>query len=693
MIWEWLTRNSRWIGFAAAILIVLFVFAPTLLYPRLKQWVENDSFRSMLSKEVSKSMKTDGQFEPLHLDGLTVSTSGYKSQGWPGEAIGGLEAHQIQGHFNPWALFWRLWQLDHIFIDHGRFSLRTPDDALKRVPPPERRPWYAWLMPQRFDCRWIDCAHGEVEFPFRNQTGRLRDVTIGATMIGRDFKYFIKNGSVEFPLLPNLSVQNLVLLVTRQAADIENAQLRGLNGDPARVDLSGRIGMRSDKSIHARVQAEDLPFTQALPEALQDRLTGRITGEIAWDTDATGKNTVATGTMELKQARLANWPWLDEIARRRKSPELNEFIFRSARCDFQYRDNRFTARPLELEAVDKIRLRGDAGYDFKKNWAEIHVDFDQTPLSAWLPEPLRTPADVLTHGHLNWEGSYRDPKNSNAEGYVVLDDARLANPFRIFSAPAFYKETWKQEIHLAAARIDFAYHDENFEATRFDLSDPELIDLHGNAALSLNNRFSTHTNFCIPHLEHWLPRTLLKKIQGAVSGTIDYTCSNWNVASGNGQGDIAIESGSLANLAIQKTATRFLKNESLLKLDLKKCHLHWRQNGNGLDISDLDVVSPGKCGLRGHLHIDSDNRLSGTVLVGLSTQNLAWLPEATEIVFKKSADDLHWAIVHVSGTLNNPRHDLAQQILPVLARHPLAAVGLAFRGISWWLGDLFGTAE
>src|SRR5207247_2322613 len=224
----------------------------------------------------------------------------------------------------------------------------------------------------------------------------------------------------------------------------------------------------------------------------------------------------------------------------------------------------------------------------------------------------------------------------------VLDGAQLANPFQILSVPARYKETWEQEIHLSAAQIHFAYHDENFEATRFDLTDPELMDLHGNASLSLNNRFSTHTNFHISNLKNWLPRSLVKKIQGAVSGTIEYNCSNWNLRNGNGQGDLVLESGVLTGLSIQKTIARFLKNDSLLKLSLNECRLHWRQNGHGVSISNLYLVSPEKCGVRGNLHFDSEDQISGTVQIGLSSQNLTWLPEATETVFKENADGLYW---------------------------------------------------
>ncbi|MEZ5406113.1 MAG: hypothetical protein R3F23_08070 [Verrucomicrobiia bacterium] len=249
-------------------------------------------------------MKVKGAFGPLSLEGWKVSTPYFSAAGWPGEAIGFIGATNIQALFNPKAVFRGVWQLDRIDVASGHFVLRAPNDALKIKPAKGKRSWYASLTPQRFYCPQITCPNAEIEFPFQNGTGILHQVHIDATMIGQDFKYFIKNGTLYFPLLPPLTVKKLNLFITRDKADIEEAILLGQSTNLSRVNLQGSIGMRTNKSISAQLTIEKLPFAQTLPPLLHDRLRGLITGNMRWETDSSGKNTVSHGKLKLLETHL-----------------------------------------------------------------------------------------------------------------------------------------------------------------------------------------------------------------------------------------------------------------------------------------------------------------------------------------------------------------------------------------------------
>jgi len=124
---------------------------------------------------------------------------------------------------------------------------------------------------------------------------------------------------------------------------------------------------------------------------------------------------------------------------------------------------------------------------------------------------------------------------------------------------------------------------------------------------------------------------------------------------------------------------------------LQRASLQWRQDGEGLRIDRIDVLAPGRAGLRGSVAIGSDGRLSGTVLAGLPESSLTWLPDATKTVFAEQKDGLFWATVEISGTEKKPENNLTEQILAQLEKHPIALAELGVRGLSWWIGDELGT--
>jgi hypothetical protein len=678
-----------------AALVLAGVGAWPFLAPRIKAYAESPQARAFLSGEVSKALKVEGEFGPLTLDGLTATSPQFTSQGLPGEAIGGLDAYGVKAVFDPWGILRSVWQIDTIEIGEGAFHLRLPEDALKDKTPKPPRPWYAWLMPRSFNVRWIQTPKAAVEFPFpmNGMKGRLHNLWLGAAMIGQDFKYYGYDGALEFPLLPDLAVDKLIVYITRDMADIESAELRGLDGDPARAWIGARIGMREDKSLRARALVTSMPFTQVLPGTLRDRLTGRVTGEVRLDIDRSGKDVTSDGRLQLEEARLASWPWLDRLARLQNNPELREFTFENAAWDYDYRNGRFSISVLDMHIKDKIHLKGGAVYDKPSDRVELDMEFDDMPVSAWIPEAFKSRIYATLRGKLAWKGSFREWKDSEGAGKINMDGAWMKNPLKRLPVPEPYKRGWQEEVYLEQANADFFFQNQTFESTRFKFSAREVFDLEGSASWSLDRRFSTQTGFRFNQLAAWVPPMLQGKLEGDLSGRLNWTCQDWDFAAGRGDGELRLDGGRLKNFRFQQAMARFLKDTSFLKLDLAPVRVAWKSVPEGISISQASVQCPGKCGLKGDVLIRPDGTLDGKVKVGARAEDLTWLPNATKTVFKEKSGGLYWATVKIAGTVEEPEHDLAAQIMRQLGKHPFKLAGLALRGFSWWLGDALGTYE
>jgi hypothetical protein len=692
---KWTLRIGKILLLLAAVLAVAGTCAWPFVYPKLKAYAESPQAQALLSQEVSKALKVEGEFGTLTLEGLTVTSPQFTSKGLPGEAIGGLDAHGVKAVFDPWGILRSVWQIDTIDIGEGAFYLRLPDEALKQPRVKKLRPWYAWLMPQYFNVRWIQTPKALIEFPFPmgGMKGRMRDLELGATMIGQDFKYYGYNGVLEFPLLPDLGIDKLVVYVTRDMADIETAELRGLGADPTRAWITARIGMRDDKSLKARALVTSMPFTQVMPDTLRDRLTGRVTGEVRLDIDKTGKKVRSDGRLQLEGAKLTDWPWLNNLARLQKNPDLQEFGFESAAWDYDYRDERFSISVLDMRIKDKIHLKGGALYDKPSDRLELDMEFDEMPVATWVPAAFKSRISATLRGKLAWKGSFKDWKDSEGTGRINMDGAWMKNPLKRLPVPEAYKRGWQEEVYLENANVEFLFKNQTFDATHFKFSAKEVFELEGSAAWSLDNRFSTRTDFRFSQVEAWVPSMLQGKLDGALSGHLNWTCRDWDFAQGQGDGELRLAGGKLKNFRFQQTLTRFLKDRSFLRLDLAPVRIAWKSTPGGIVIEKASVLAPGKCGLSGDVLIRHDGTLQGKVKVGTRAENLTWLPNATRTVFKEKSRGLHWATVKISGTAENPEHDLTSQIMKQLGKHPIKLAGLALRGLSWWLGDALGTYE
>lgn len=542
----------------------------------LEPWVSSPGFNRMLSRAVSTALKVDGAFGPMHLNsGLSVTTGGFTSSGWPGQAIGALNTGEATGWFDPWAVFRGKWQVDLITIATAEFRLVQPDDALKAegpVQPP--KPWYAFLMPQQFSCRWIECPDMQIELPFGSATVRGTNLHVGAMMIGRNFKYFGKNGTLHYPGYADMAVDSLEVYVTREMIDIGYLYLREPASAHSNIKLSGRLGQHADKSIAATAEITALDIVPFLPEELANILSGRLSGNLSYQTDTAGKHATGKGSVALEDAGIHNWDYLYGLAKRAADPALGEARFREVSLDYSLADDVFTVGNFTMLGRERFELRGRGSWNIGNSQAEASLSVRRIPLGAYLPASLSG------------------------------------------------------------------------------------------------------------------------KIQGGeLGGQIDWAWRGTSLGDGHGGGSMEFDSTRLQGFKFQRFLGRFLKTAAYDKIDIARGTGRWKQDPKGLLVHNLDVLAPGQAGVRGWVHVAPDGSLSGTVLAGLPEASLAWLPDATSTVFSHREEGLFWCSVRLSGTIEKPESDFTAQAMRQLRRHPVAMAGLALRGLSWWLGDVFHTEK
>ncbi len=689
----------RWLLTLLAILLLLAFMAGALVYvfgyTLVQTFVQSPAGQRIVSQSVGHAVKVDGQFAPLHLDGWTVRTDSFTSTGWPGEAIGGLNAYGIRAEFDPEAIWRGVYHIKGIQIDRGVFVLRTPNDALKRpVPPKKPKPCYAHFLPSVFECGPIRSPDANVDFEFQKQEGHIQHAALQADLIGRDFRYTATSGTLIFPYLPALHIDRLVVMVTRPMLTFEDVELSGLNSnDPTRMVLRGNMGQREDKTVNALVEIVAMPIEQVMPPALASMVHGRATGHLIWKRDQTGHDVVSEGELDLAGASISDLSVFKQLSLLHGNPDLLNFTFDTLHLKFHLKNGHFVA-DLVAVAAGKFSLTGTATYEQDSKELSLELNFKDLPLKTWLPPEFKPRYSGVATASLQWRGQPDTFKNSTGALSINLDGTHIHNPVLLQRMLRKTKLRAPDELDFKTAQLDFTYQDQTFQLTRAQLDVPGVITVGATGTLvEPDNTLDATMTWSGLTLGNWLPPEMARDISGDINGGVKVHVQKWKLKDGAYAGNIQLLNGELRYLSVQSMLARFVNDRRLLELPLTRATFSWTWNHGALAVSNIDLRADETLGVQGDLALTKSGKLSGLLWVGTKPVYLRSLMGLGDAVFFRNADGLRWARVTASGTAKEPKQDLSSQIMGQLHKHPLAFLSLSGKLISWYVGDWFGAED
>jgi len=664
-------------------------------YPLVKYFVQSPAGQRIASTSVGHAIKVDGQFAPLHLDGWTIDVDFFTSTGWPGEAIGGINAYGVRAEFDPEAVWKGVWHIKGIQIEHGNFILRTPNDALKRpVPPKKPKPWYAHFLPSVFQCGPIITPDANVEFEFQGQHAKIEHAPLRADLIGRDFRYTATGGELTgFPYLPSQHIDFLRVMVTRPMVTIEDAELSGLNGDPARMSLRADLGQREDKTIKAIIDVTEMPIDQMLPAEVAPLVHGHMTGHVTWDRDKTGKNIYSDGDVDLSGASIDDLSVFKMLTVLHGNPDLLKFKFDALHLTFHIRDGVFKGDLLAV-ANGKFAFNGVISYTFDSKFATIDADFSQLPLKVWLPGDFKPNYNGVAKASLQWRGLVRSVKDSTASLEVNLDGTHVNNPPLLRRLLAKTKLRTPDQIDFKTAEFNFTYASQVFQLTKMAIDAPGIIQANATGTVGPpDDTLDAVMTWNSLKLGNWLPPQIAEQVNGDLNGNVKVHARKWKLKDGSYAGDLALVDGVLKYTSVQSMFARWVKDKSLLQIPLTRASLSYVWSAGALDVNDIDLRGADAFGVKGALALHPDGTLTGDLNIGLRDRYVKTLMGLGEPVFSKDAEGLRWAHVTVGGTLKKPKQDLSKQLIGQLGSHPFAVIGLGAKLVSWTVGNWFGAAQ
>lgn len=503
---------KRWILSVLAAVVVLLVLAGAaawLFLPRAtSEWVAGPAFNRMLSRAVSHALKVDGTFGPMTLQpDWSVVTEGFKSKGWPGQAIGALDAGKARGWFDAWGILRGEWRVPRIEIAQADFRLVPPDDALKTqdpvIPP---KPWYAFLMPSQFTCGWIDCPDTSIELPVGAESVRGEGLHVGATMIGKNFKYFGKGGRCVYPDYPPLAVDDVEVYVTREMIDIGHLALREPDSPRTNLQLSARLGQHADKSIKASAKIDSLDIVPFLPKDVAKVLSGRLNGDIEYATDTSGRNITGGGTVSLAGGELKDWDYLDRMAARAGRPEFKHLKIGEASVSYALDGAVIRVDKLDVSAGHTVNASGRGSWNTQTSDATLALDVTGVPLGAYLPPDITGSLSGTIGGSVEWSWRGTDIIKGAGSGVLKLHGAKLSGfRFQVF-LDRFLKTRDYAELDLAEAACRWRQDAKGLYLDDLRILAPGRAGLRGSLSVAPDGKLSGTILAGLPESAlHWLP--------------------------------------------------------------------------------------------------------------------------------------------------------------------------------------------
>jgi len=474
----------------------------------LTDWVAGPAFNRMLSQAVSHALKVEGQFGPLELQpDVSVMAANFTSKGWPGQAIGSLDATRARGWFDPWGVLRGEWRVPRIDIDRAEFRVVNPDNKLKALDPViPPKPWYAFLMPSQFVCGWIECPDMTIELPLGSQNVRGEKLHIGAAMIGKNFKYFGKGGRVVYPQYPVMDVDALEVYVTREMIDIGYIYLREPQSPRSNLQLAMRLGQHADKSIKASAKIDQLDIVPFLPADAAKVLAGKLSGTLEYATDTSGKNITGGGTVSLTDGELRDWAYLDHLAKRSGNPSFNHLTINEASIDYALEGDVIRVSDLAIRAGNRINLTGRGSWHTQTSAATLALEVSGVPLGAYLPPNIAGSLRGAIGGTVEWSWQGTDIAKGKGGGTLSLRETKLSGfRFQAF-LDRFFKNRDYAELDLSQAGCSWRQDHTGLHLDKISILAPGQAGLRGSVHILPDGALSGTILAGLPESSlKWLP--------------------------------------------------------------------------------------------------------------------------------------------------------------------------------------------
>ncbi|HEX4639593.1 MAG TPA: hypothetical protein VH170_08910 [Chthoniobacterales bacterium] len=377
--------RKKWVVVTIAAIfavIIALLIAALLLNQEITRYVESPQFRAELEKETAKGLHfPSAKFAPIHRVGrFSARTESFFANGGR-KAMTDLDATEITGQFNPSGIFARRWQIDDLQIDRARVGIHIYEP--KPEPSPSK-PWYQVFLPDHVYLKRTWSDHVDVTWPMRGEIGGVFQTKLVVTPHGRDFEYHASSGTLKNSFMPDVTVQNIHLLITKQLIALYNLDVSSGEGT---IHGEGNATTVDPKRADFSFNWSKLPVSEWLPRNWEGKFAGAASGNLHWTGNVyTMAAATIAGSAHVNGGRIRGLKFLDQIATITNHKDLAALQLDECRSNFRWREGDCELKDVVLEETRKFKIDGTISFSRRSLRGTLELGVAPEYLD-WLPHP------------------------------------------------------------------------------------------------------------------------------------------------------------------------------------------------------------------------------------------------------------------------------------------------------------------
>ncbi len=355
------TGKGRWFGKLVLGLLAFTLIGLCVGYGIIRSYLHSDSFRKLLSAEVSKRGKLKGEFLPFRWEGMAATTALFEGEGE--DLIRSVRADDLQTEIGLSGLRRGVWEIRSSSLRRLEITLdpkkgkQEPLTRERSKSISQKTTKSSWL-PQKAELKSLDIREIILKAPLDQGAIVADGMSLNIEPAGASDSYRgeITGGVVKLPLrfLPEIKLERLKLRYQDKVAFLTSSRIKAWNS--GLIEASGEWDTYS-REFFVEGDAYDLKCENLLNPDWAKRLTGNIKSSFAINNRS--NEIKANGKLIIENGSLTALPMLDALAAYADTRRFRQFVLTEAHTDWSWEKNQTTFRNMVFASEGLIRLEGN----------------------------------------------------------------------------------------------------------------------------------------------------------------------------------------------------------------------------------------------------------------------------------------------------------------------------------------------
>jgi hypothetical protein len=339
-----------------AVLLALLFFSGWIGF---HSFIQSDLFREWLSKRVSRSIRVNGQLEPLTWEGSSFRSAGFSAKGTGKSKLRTLEITNLSAQVDWWQLLKGAWVIDQVNADKVVAMVGKRPNETASAESPKQPPGFSLsnLLPSELRIEHLYIASANLHWETdRGDTGQFVGTKVSATRSGPDrWDVEANGGSARHAAYPELHVEQVHAVVSQNSIEILAANAQTAGG--GKVQVLGKISIPRQLNAQLTCQFSGLDTKQILPP--EWRIGGKASGHLVYTGDLNRfEHGEVTGTVKISSAAFDMTNIFSTLHQLAKFGGLNDVRLDSIETHIRYREHEIQLSDIRASYEDQIRVEG-----------------------------------------------------------------------------------------------------------------------------------------------------------------------------------------------------------------------------------------------------------------------------------------------------------------------------------------------